>query len=92
MFLLEQWASSGVMGLCYHEEQWSSAQGRAALTRCPWVCPCWLSVAVSAASMLCPEHPVFALGSDTEMQHFELQLWVTLSTGAEGTRAAHWQS
>lgn len=41
--------------------------------------------------MLCPEHPVLALGSDVEMQHFELQLWVTLSTGAEGTRAAHWQ-
>lgn len=68
--------------------------GRAALTPWPWVCPCWLSMAVSAASTLCPEHPVLALGSGAEMQHFELQLWVTLSTGAEvsrGTRAAHWR-
>lgn len=80
----------GVMGLCYPEEQWSSA----ALTPWPWVCPCWLSMAVSAASTLCPEHPVLALGSGAEMQHFELQLWVTLRTGAEvsrGTRAAHWR-
>lgn len=88
MFLLEHWGSCGVMGLCVAPRS-SGALLRAGLPSLPGLgsvlagCPCQF--------LLCPDHPVLALGSGTEMQHFELQLWVTLSTGAEGTRAAHWQ-
>lgn len=94
VFLLEHGAFLWSNGTVLPRGSVELCSGRAALTPWPWVCPFWLSMAVPAASTLCPEHPVLALGSGAEMQHFELQLWVTLSTGAEvskGTRAAHWQ-